>query len=138
MEKVLLACRAIVYFQNKLLLVSNEGERWVLPGGIAEKGENAKECLVREVREETGLVVEPKELIYVSEFEDSKFKSKKIELFFKCSVKCGKLDPKWVDSDGVVKHCRYFDMKAINSIDVQPPFIFEESCEEVYKGVFHR
>jgi ADP-ribose pyrophosphatase YjhB (NUDIX family) len=36
---------------------------WGLPGGILEPGESLPECIVREVREETGLEVKPKRLI---------------------------------------------------------------------------
>ena len=36
---------------------------WGLPGGVLELGESLSECVVREVREETGLDVEPLHLI---------------------------------------------------------------------------
>ena len=39
--------------------------RWVVPGGTVELGETLEEALVREVREETGLEVEPIEVLTV-------------------------------------------------------------------------
>jgi 8-oxo-dGTP diphosphatase len=39
--------------------------RWVVPGGTVELGETLEEALVREMREETGLEVEPVELLTV-------------------------------------------------------------------------
>jgi 8-oxo-dGTP diphosphatase len=36
---------------------------WSLPGGLLEVGEPLTDGVVREVREETGLIVEPVELI---------------------------------------------------------------------------
>jgi len=39
--------------------------RWVVPGGTVELGESLGQALVREMREETGLEVEPIELITV-------------------------------------------------------------------------
>ncbi len=39
--------------------------RWVVPGGTVELGETLEEALVRELREETGLDVEPVEVLTV-------------------------------------------------------------------------
>src|SRR5215813_99515 len=39
--------------------------RWSIPGGVLEIGELVREAAVREAREETGLIVEPGELLGV-------------------------------------------------------------------------
>ncbi len=44
-------------------------ERWEFPGGRIERGEGVRDALVREVREETGLVVEPGRLLGAGEQE---------------------------------------------------------------------
>ena len=41
------------------------GRSWSLPGGEVEEGETIHDALVREMREETGLDVEPGRLLYV-------------------------------------------------------------------------
>jgi 8-oxo-dGTP diphosphatase len=46
-----------------LLIRRGDGRGWSLPGGMMEPGENVCECLAREVREETGLEVEPMHLV---------------------------------------------------------------------------
>lgn len=53
--------------QGRLLLVRRGTEpgkgRWSVPGGRVEPGETPREAVVREVLEETGLRVEPTELV---------------------------------------------------------------------------
>ena len=54
------------------MLQGGHGEEpfWALPGGIVEDGELVLEGLVREVAEETGLVVEPGRLAFVREVDE--------------------------------------------------------------------
>ena len=56
-----LAVAAVVPVDNNLLFVRRNTEPgrglWALPGGYVERGELAKDAVVREVHEETGLTV---------------------------------------------------------------------------------
>ena len=59
---------AILVEDEKILLVEQRvtGSRsWSLPGGALEAGETLEACLVREVREETGLLVGMDRLLYL-------------------------------------------------------------------------
>jgi len=61
---------AILIEDGKILLLEQRvsGRRnWSLPGGAVEVGETIEECLVREVQEETGLIVSMDRLLYVCE-----------------------------------------------------------------------
>jgi 8-oxo-dGTP pyrophosphatase MutT (NUDIX family) len=49
---------------TEVLLLRNDRNEWELPGGRPEAGETPEECLSREIREETGLVVEVGSSIY--------------------------------------------------------------------------
>lgn len=63
------AVEALVFRGDSVLLIRRLGEphrgRWSPPGGAVNLGETARHALVREVREETGLRVEPREVIDV-------------------------------------------------------------------------
>jgi len=63
----LVAVGAVVVNEGRVLLVRRGTEpmlgRWSLPGGLVEVGETLTDAIVREVREETGLIVEPISLI---------------------------------------------------------------------------
>ena len=52
---------------GRLLLIKRghdpEAGRWSLPGGRVEPGESDAQALVREMREETGLIVQPGPLV---------------------------------------------------------------------------
>ncbi|MGA2889783.1 MAG: NUDIX domain-containing protein [Terracidiphilus sp.] len=60
---------AVVVDQGRVLLVRRVHEplkgHWSLPGGLLELGEGLIDGVKREVKEETGLIVEPVELIEV-------------------------------------------------------------------------
>jgi 8-oxo-dGTP diphosphatase len=57
----------VVVHDNRVLLVQRGHEpalgQWSIPGGLIDVGETLREAVIREVREETGLEVEPIELI---------------------------------------------------------------------------
>jgi len=59
----------VVVHEGRVLLIRRGKEplygRWVVPGGTVELGEPLEEALVREMREETALEVEPLELLTV-------------------------------------------------------------------------
>ena len=58
---------AVVVENERVLLIRRGQEplkgKWSLPGGMLELGESHKDGVIREVMEETGLAVEPVELI---------------------------------------------------------------------------
>lgn len=57
----------VVVHEERVLLVQRGTEplkgRWTIPGGLIDVGETLREAVIREVKEETGLDVEPLELI---------------------------------------------------------------------------
>jgi ADP-ribose pyrophosphatase YjhB (NUDIX family) len=68
-EIPLVGVGAIVIEGDRVLLVKRAHPplqaQWSIPGGVLEVGERVREAAVREAREETGLIVEPGELLGV-------------------------------------------------------------------------
>lgn len=68
-DRPLIGVGAIIIENDKVVLVKRahppiQGQ-WSIPGGVLEVGEMIREAAVREAREETGLIVEPGELLGV-------------------------------------------------------------------------
>jgi len=71
-ERPVLGVGALIFDDDRrILLVQRGGEPlkgwWSLPGGVLETGETVAEGVRREIREETGLSVEPVQLLTVFE-----------------------------------------------------------------------
>jgi len=66
-DRPLVGVGAVIVDRGRVLLVRRGSEplrgHWSLPGGLVEVGETLAAAIVREVREETGLEVEPVELV---------------------------------------------------------------------------
>jgi 8-oxo-dGTP pyrophosphatase MutT (NUDIX family) len=57
------ATAAVFDEEGRVLTMQRPGGAWCLPGGNADPGEGPERTVVREVREETGLDVQPVELV---------------------------------------------------------------------------
>lgn len=79
------ASRAIIV-KNENIMLSHETKinRWMIPGGGIEADETPRECCIREVAEETGLVVKPENcfLVINEYYEDWKF----VSYYFYCTM----------------------------------------------------
>jgi 8-oxo-dGTP diphosphatase len=68
-EIPLVGVGAIIIEESRVLLVKRAHPplqaQWSIPGGVLEVGELIREAAIREAREETGLIVEPGDLLGV-------------------------------------------------------------------------
>ena len=63
-EKTRTACRGIVIRDNRILLsYETVNDQWMLPGGGLECDEEESTCCIREVLEETGVMISPSECV---------------------------------------------------------------------------
>ena len=90
---------AIIIEQGRVVLIKRghapaQGE-WSIPGGVLEAGETLREGVIREAREETGLIVEPGELLGVFDRvlrdEQQRTRYHYVLIDFLCSRKSGDL-----------------------------------------------
>ena len=98
-DRPLVGVGAVIVQDNCVLLIRRGqapllGE-WSLPGGALECGETLREATVREAREETGLIVETRELLGVYErvirSEDGRVRYHYVLIDFLCRPAGGEL-----------------------------------------------
>ena len=68
--KTRIGSRAVIVRDDKILLSHEQiSGWWLIPGGGMEEGESPEDCVVREVEEETGLLVTPlEEFLIINEY----------------------------------------------------------------------
>jgi len=98
-ETPLVGVGAIIIEQGRVALVRRghpplEG-KWSIPGGVLEVGETLRKAVVREAQEETGLTIEPGELLGVFERvlpdEQGRFRYHYVLIDFLCHRVSGEL-----------------------------------------------
>ncbi|SMX36920.1 NUDIX domain-containing protein [Octadecabacter ascidiaceicola] len=120
---VRIAARAILLYEDKLLLVNaykNRGDLWCAPGGGAEPHQSLPENLAREVMEETGLTVSVGAPCLINEFHDPHGTFHQVEIFFRCTLVAGALDPTWQDPEKVVSFRRWVTRDELSTLTVRP------------------
>ena len=112
----LIGPRATIYntkTKKVLLLQRNDGNNtWEIPGGKRENNEQIADALKREVKEETGLIINEYKLVYVSPiFENHPFLKPFLNIGYLCLVDNSDvvisdehLDYKWVSIEDLSNH----------------------------------
>lgn len=108
------SCRGIVIKNNKILLSYEKNtENYSLPGGGREEGETDRDCCIRELLEETGIIIETDNpILEINHFFGNK---KRINRYFICKA-IGKTEqslteeeillgtkPKWILTNEILK-----------------------------------
>ena len=106
-----------------LLQTKTEEAGWFIPGGAIEPGERPEESLIREIAEETGLIVEPVKVVLVFGGPEYRYEypnGDKVEIFgalYRCRVvgeAAGPLDPE-------TKSLHYFSREAMPPLRLPYP-----------------
>jgi mutator protein MutT len=132
-DRPLLGVGAIIVRHGSILLVRRVNPplqgQWSIPGGLVETGETTKEAVTREVREETGLEVEPQHLVEVFERilrdDDSRVHYHYVLIDYLCQVVAGETR---AGSD--VSELRWANCDELESLAVAP-----ETCAVIRKAM---
>ncbi|MDB5242234.1 MAG: hydrolase [Spirosoma sp.] len=128
---------------DRLLMVRHRGigptdTFWCPPGGGAQFGESAPNALIREFAEETGLIVEIGDLLFVNEFMQSPLHA--LELFFVVHGRGGTLrqgvDPEMGIHEQIIEEVRlmtFAEIKAYPPEEVHALFRHCNSLDDVFR-----
>jgi ADP-ribose pyrophosphatase YjhB (NUDIX family) len=92
------ACAIVVDEEGRVLLARRAGEPfrgyWDLPGGFLDEGEHPLDGIRRELREETGLVVEPEDFVgvWIDRYGDADDAHATLNLYWTARVLRGKAE----------------------------------------------
>jgi 8-oxo-dGTP diphosphatase len=115
-----LTADGIVVSGSKILLVRRKFDpfegRYALPGGFVEYGERVDECIIREVQEETGLIVSVDRLLGVYSAPDRDPRGHTVTLAYRLNLKGGTL------ADSVETKAEWIPLKSI------PPLAFDHDA----------
>lgn len=108
-----LAVDAIVEKGNKILLITRASEPFegmlALPGGFVEEGEKVEQALIREVEEETSIVIKPKEILGVYSDPERDPRGHTVSIVFVAEVAGGELE-----AGGDAEDADWYELKKIN------------------------
>lgn len=103
---------AIFDENNRILCVKrNYGDKkWTTPGGAMESGETPFEALIREVREESGYIVDPESLKHISTYVSTH----KDDIVF--SIRAEIIDRQQWNPDGEISEVGFFSQNQLPSM----------------------
>jgi ADP-ribose pyrophosphatase YjhB (NUDIX family) len=120
---------------GRILLQQQHDDSWSLPAGAVEPGELPSTALVREVAEETGLVVRAQTILAVLGGEHCRVRYANhdeveyVVTVFACAVLGGAL----ITSNDETKHLEYFAVSTMPKLDFPyPAQVFQQSRGSAY------
>jgi 8-oxo-dGTP diphosphatase len=131
------AVRGVILHENRLLLVNaypgDQSDLWCAPGGGVEPGQSLPDNLIREVAEETGLVVTVGAPCLVNEFHDPASGFHQVDIYFRCIIASGRMMRNGlIDPEGIVNRRRWVARGEMAHLrfkpDSLPAVAWDEGC----------
>ncbi|MEL9969341.1 MAG: NUDIX hydrolase [Metallosphaera sp.] len=129
MERPLVAVGSVIFNGETVLLVKRSHppnqNKWAIPGGKVEYGETLRDAVIRETREETGLVVEPRTIMGIIEVVREGYHY--VILDFICQIRGGTIR---ASSDAA--DARFFSRDEVMKLDLSSTTL--EMLDRFWKG----
>lgn len=127
-----IAAGGIVLRDGALLLVRYDtaggGSYLVGPGGALDPGENAVEAIIREIREETGVLVRPRRVLWIEDLQCARFKMCKIWML--CDIVRGDVRPTAGAAAEGITEVGWFKKGELAGEVIYPPPVMQHDWEE--------
>jgi len=113
--KMILSTLCYIEKDNKYLMLHRtkkendiNKDKWLGIGGKFEEGESPEECIIREVKEETGLILKSYKLRCIVTYTSNKWETEYIYVFNSNDftgeqIECDEGDLQWIDKNEVIK-----------------------------------
>ncbi len=110
-NKMIHAADGLLTTENgEIILIQRKGETyhgfWALPGGTVEENETVEDALIREMKEEVGVIVKPKEILGVFSDPQRDPRGRVISTVFICEFEG---EPTAGSDAGSIKQCSIED-----------------------------
>lgn len=127
---------AVIPKDDSLLLVRHrKGERayWMLPGGGLDYGETFEACAIREIEEETGLIITIDRLLYLSEAICPRGTRHVVNAYMLGRIEGGEIR---LPAEDIIDAVEFMPVRELSEITLYPPIApqLQEAHSSAYQG----